>query len=171
MSESVVLQIDRPTESYPGPMPVTQGIPFADGILLTGTPVAVRDPGGRVLPTQVQCLATWGPDRRYVKWLLVDFQIAEPSTTGSEYILDYGDNVAGPDPPNPVTVDRDNGLVSMANGVLDLAFDPSSPTFWPRFGVVRGNDRQNLVSDSRGVHLYMQDHNLLHKISLLLEVD
>ena len=52
--------------------PVTFGLPFADGMLERGAPIRLLDSGGAVLPVQARCLATWKPDRRFVKWLLVD---------------------------------------------------------------------------------------------------
>ena len=54
--------------------PITQGVPFADGVLPRHAPVRVVDCDGQILPTQSTCLATWDKDLRYVKWLLVDFQ-------------------------------------------------------------------------------------------------
>src|SRR6266508_3406935 len=54
--------------------PVTQGVPFADRELERGAPVRIVESDGRVLPTQAIYLATWNPDLKYVKWLLVDFQ-------------------------------------------------------------------------------------------------
>ena len=56
--------------------PVTFGVPFAEGVLERGTPIRLRDAAGKVLPGQTRCLATWQPDRRFVKWLLADTSVA-----------------------------------------------------------------------------------------------
>ena len=64
--------------------PVTFGVPFADGVLEAGTPIRLRDATGKVLPVQTRCLATWQPDRRFVKWLLADTgasHASEPEAT------------------------------------------------------------------------------------------
>ena len=47
----------------------TFGVPIAEGVLERGSPIRLRDAAGNVLPGQTRCLATWQPDRRFVKWL------------------------------------------------------------------------------------------------------
>ncbi len=78
--------------------PVTQGVPFADGELERGAPVRVVSETGQTIPTQSLCLTTWRDDLRFVKWLLVDFQIDLPEGGAQDVYIEYGPRVAAAEP-------------------------------------------------------------------------
>ncbi len=56
--------------------PVTGGVPLPDGVLPADALDRCRilDAAGQALPAQFRVLATWAADRRFARWLLVDFQ-------------------------------------------------------------------------------------------------
>ena len=76
--------------------PVRSGVPFAQGMLPAGRPVALRDPGGAVVPLQTTVLSRW-PDGS-TRWLLLDFA-ARPQSDDGRYTLHWQDVEAGPPPP------------------------------------------------------------------------
>ncbi|MBI4244501.1 MAG: glycoside hydrolase family 127 protein [Planctomycetes bacterium] len=101
--------------------PITQGIPFPDKDLERGAPVRVVDRKGNILPVQSACLATWDKDLRYVKWLLLDFQIDLKAHEISEVFVEYGrDVVESVQPQQPLRVDRKNENIIISTGSLIL---------------------------------------------------
>lgn len=119
--------------------PVSQGIPFADGVLQAGTPVRIVDSGGSAYPTQSRVLTTWAPDSDYVKWLLIDTQLdvnsAEADENGewttSEYSLEYGPDAVPPAPENPVVLTNQDGRINVDTGMLRVSIPLPSPV-WER---------------------------------------
>ena len=102
--------------------PVTQGIPFADGEMPRGTPVRIVDEAGQPLPTQATCLVTWHKDLKYVRWLLVDFQIDQPAGTQRKLTLQYGPDVQPAVPELPVRIEQhpDQEIQRIDTGALRL---------------------------------------------------
>ena len=135
---------------------MTQGVPFPDGEFRSGTPVVVRNPDGRPLPTQTSSLATWGPDRQFVKWLLVDFQVEAGGEATEPYILEYGDDVEPIEHPTPIAIKRDASLLIVTNGALELTFDTNSPNFMPRWKIYNNGRDEDLIVGTTGL-LYMTD--------------
>lgn len=105
-----------------GAWPVTVGVPFADHELAVGESVRVVTGAGVILPTQTTCLATWAADRRWVKWLLVDFQADLESSDGlpARWFLEYGSATPLPTPRLALRVDRGAEAVAVHNGPLRL---------------------------------------------------
>jgi len=92
---------------------LTRGIPFADGELERGRPVRVVDEKGEELDSQSRCLATWNPDLKFVKWLLVDFRLDLESARNTTVFVEYGDVVPAA-VQNPVTIEE----FSIVKGVM-----------------------------------------------------
>jgi hypothetical protein len=155
MSSSLPLNLDRAGRS--DTWPVTQGVPFPDGELPTSTPVAVRAPDGRLLPTQASCLATWGPDRSYVKWLLIDFRADATTDTSSPYVLEYGDDVETVEHETPIRIDNEGGSLVVSSDAIELTFDSTSPDFLPRWKILHDGGEEDILRGSTGLHLYMKD--------------
>lgn len=59
-------------ETYSGLQPVTFGVPFPEGVLSAGNGVRLIDAKRKVLPAQFEVTAHWKPDKKNVRWLLVD---------------------------------------------------------------------------------------------------
>lgn len=112
--------------------PVTQGIPIPEGTLARGAHVRVLDPDGKAIPTQSQCLATWDPDRRFVKWLLIDFPVTRASDTSPVYQLDIASGQSAPLPEFPVVVKATRQAVTLSNGKLELELKRGTPDFFYR---------------------------------------
>ena len=136
--------------------PVTQGIPFADGVLERNTPVQVVDEDGNVFPTQSRCLATWNKDLRYVKWLLVDFQADWKQRKGKKLFLEYGKDIKPVLPEMPVTVEDKDGEILINTGVLQFVLSKKTEVFISC--KVKRKDRWvEMFSEGSGMYLYMKD--------------
>jgi|GEM_PF-2693749 len=70
----IPLNIDVPEEIASGSWQVTFGVPFPKNALSTGRSLVVTV-DGKPVPTQTTPLATWSKRGRFVRWLLVDYQI------------------------------------------------------------------------------------------------
>lgn len=82
---TIELTIDK---SAPG-APITLGIPFAQGSLLSPDHVRVIDKNGHEIPSQITLVTTWEPADYSVKWIWVFFF----STGETDYHLEYGSDI------------------------------------------------------------------------------
>ena len=147
--------------------PVTFGVPFSDDTLERGQAVRLSDAAGRLLPVQTQCLATWNPDGRYVKWLLVDSQVDATGGTAPELFLGYPVDGTPVEPAQCVAVDERDGLVTVDTGALRLELR-SAPKGQAR---VRNSDLfaelslrtadgwRNCLRDDAPPYLYIKDQH------------
>ena len=150
--------------------PVTFGVPFADGVLEAGTPIRLRDATGKVLPVQTRCLATWQPDRRFVKWLLADTSVALGDAGASpvrELTVEWpGDAEPAPERER-VRIERRDDALLVDTGVLRLRLPRAGTTVHPSRGggflescQVRGAEGwRDLLDGDRRPHLYMVDQH------------
>ena len=117
--------------------PVTFGVPFADGVLEAGTPIRLRDATGKVLPVQTRYLATWQPDRRFVKWLLADTSVALGDAGASpvrELTVEWpGDAEPAPERER-VRIERRDDALLVDTGVLRLRLPRAGTTAHPSRG-------------------------------------
>ena len=147
--------------------PVTFGIPFADGALEHGAPVRLCDAAGVALPIQTQCLATWHPDRRFVKWLLIDTQVDATGGAEPELYLEYPVKGSPPAPTPAVMVSEDDGLVRVDTGALRLDLRPARahearvPNSNPfeRLAVRAADGWRDLLCDTAPPYLYIKDQH------------
>ena len=95
----------------PGRLPVTAGIPFAQGALGSDSQLRLLDAGSRELPLQTRVLERWRDGS--VKWALLDFEDAEPGAT-----LEFGNQVARARADSPLRVTEDADAVSVDTGKL-----------------------------------------------------
>lgn len=128
--EPVFLIIEEPAGIDRREWPVTQGIPFPDQTLTRNTPVVILDPAGNPLPTQVDGLATWNADRRYVKWLLVDFPASLPAHSTGRFQLVHGAEIRPPSPAHPVCVTDSGASVSVSNDRIELVLHRGTADFF-----------------------------------------
>lgn len=148
--------------------PVTQGVPFPDGELPAGTAVCVVDSTGTALPTQTRCLASWDPDRKYVKWLLVDFQITLKAGERKTLSLKYGADVTPALHQTPITIEHSDRTLTLDTGALSLSLHEGKADFFGAL-TVSGNasgDRteskkagQAPLREFPGPFLYMKSVN------------
>jgi hypothetical protein len=79
---SIPLKVDRVTHDAP----VTMGVPFPKGALLSPDHVRILNDRGREVPSQITEVTSWAPQDRSIQWIWVDFL-----TEGSKgYTLEYG---------------------------------------------------------------------------------
>lgn len=119
-NQRVALQLSGGAGCSYSAWPVTQGIPFADGVLRRGVPVRVVDENGRPLPTQAKCLATWNKDLKFVKWLLVDFQADLLAGQTRQFFLEYGPDAVSPAHSSPILIRREPAHIHIANDSMRL---------------------------------------------------
>lgn len=145
--------------------PVTQGVPFAEGVLAAGTPVRVVSKAGEPFPTQAQCLTTWNADQRHVRWLLVDFQA--DLTPGEQFRL-FLEAGAPPAPSQAVQVERDGSRLRVDTGPLQFELryawkawePPRVPDLLARCRV-RGEDGwHELLTDSPVLYMLDQERRV-----------
>ena len=139
--------------------PVTQGIPFAEGDFPIGTAARVVLEDGTPIPTQSQPLTTWSKDKKFIKWLLVDFQIDLKANQKRRISLEYGPGVELVKGEKTVTIRRDKDtrgeILRIDTGAmqLDLQFERSD--FFDAFRVRAEDGWRELIKS--GSYLYMTD--------------
>ena len=142
---------------------LTQGVPFADAQLPNGSPVRAVDSSGNAFPTQAATLATWGPDRKYVKWLLLDVQLPGAlSTNGAELFLEHGPGVDWIEPEHPVRVledplDEPDAGIRITGDKLELALKRGDPDFFKALRVRGPHGWVGLARTHPGPYTYMTD--------------
>ena len=137
--------------------PVTQGVPFADGELKRGASVRLVTAVGETLPVQAQCLATWGPDLKYVKWLLVDFQIDLEAGETGEIFLEYGADVEVGEPREQIRVEREQGRIRVDTGPMQVDFRMGDADFFAACRIRTGDSWRDIFRGRPGPYLYMVD--------------
>lgn len=83
--DRIPLKVEKSVEGSP----LTLGIPFPQGALLSPDHVRVVDKNGNEIPSQTNLVTTWEPVDFSVKWLWVFFF----STGEEDYFLEYGADV------------------------------------------------------------------------------
>lgn len=124
----VALNLENPNPRARQGWPVTSGIPFPQGALVSTDNVRILDVQGAEVPTQVSPLTTWRDGS--VKWALLDFQADVDADTAAQYTLEYGTEIARADVPSPVVVTESEDGVEVVTGPLKLVIDKS------RFGLL-----------------------------------
>lgn len=84
-AQLINLRVDKASEGAP----LTMGIPFAQGDLLSPDHVRVLDKAGNEIASQTTLVTTWAPLDYSVKWLWVFFF----STGDTEYMIEYGPEI------------------------------------------------------------------------------
>ena len=98
--------------------PVTTGLPFPQGKLAKGTPLALLDAAGKAIPLQTRVLASW-PDGS-VKWVLLDFQALRLAASGTaSFQLVAARRTASP--PEPVKVSETKDAITVDTGAMQAA--------------------------------------------------
>ncbi len=143
--------------------PLTFGVPFGDGQLRSDTPVRLVDAGGRALPTQVQPLAFWNKDRKYVKWLLVDTQASPVENGKGELYLEYPAAAPAPQPAHPLRLSQAAGQIRVDTGQLRLKLRSSFPGRDRKLllgcQVRTGAGWRSVLGKRGGAFAYMQDQH------------
>lgn len=139
--------------------PVTQGVPFAEGDFPVGTAAQVVLEDGTAIPTQTFCLTTWSKKRKFVKWLLVDFQIDLRANQTRQVYLEYGPSVKTVKPKRVVTVTdpEDSKVVRVDTGAMQLDLRTDSPDFISACRVQSKGQWRKFLGCKGQPYLYMTD--------------
>jgi len=137
--------------------PVTQGVPFADGELEQGAPVRIVTAEGKPLPTQALCLTTWCEDLRFVKWLLVDFQIDLPAGQTRDVYLEYGPGVTPVSHEDSIRVESSGECSRIDTGIMQVEFSHNNPDFLAACQINTPDGWRDMLQGSPGAYLYMTD--------------
>ena len=152
-----------------GRVPVTFGVPFADGVLERGAPIRLLDARGEALPLQTRCLATWNADRRFVKWLLVDtVESWQGYGAAADQKLTMEHPASGPAPePEGIRLGKEGGALLVDTGALRLRLprtaatgqQPCNDGLLESCQVRAPEGWRELLAGGRGLCLYMVDQH------------
>ena len=154
---SVPLFVDEPVQRDWHSFPVSVGVPFPRARLDSAERVRVVDGEGREVPSQAKVTSTWNPDKRDVRWLLVDFLADSIRQKGSEYRLEFGRAVRRAPVANPVKVSETNDSVVVDTGEVRFAVDRRKGSILEE---VRLNGRKVIAGEGAGVYLQNQDRKV-----------
>lgn len=159
-AEQIPLTVNQSSEGAP----ITIGIPFAKGKLLSPDHVRVLDKNGFEIPSQSTLVTTWEPADFSVKWIWVFFF----STGETDYVLEYGPDVRKAeikgDKIKIKNAERQGQASYVETGPLrfminkrgggfidNVIFDPERDGF-------DGNDTIAVLGNSRGSYLDLLDN-------------
>ncbi|MBT3376781.1 MAG: hypothetical protein HN742_09985 [Lentisphaerae bacterium] len=89
-TRTVPLTVRNPHEKAAAGWPVTNGVPFPQGVLASGSEIRLLK-GDREVLAQIRVTARWLDNS--VKWILVSFLADVPADGKTEYTLEYGRTV------------------------------------------------------------------------------
>ena len=81
----ILLKVDNPTEHARRSWPVTSGIPFPQGDLISIENIRIFNAQGAEVPSQIGELGRWQDES--IKWALVDFQADVEANAVAQYTL------------------------------------------------------------------------------------
>jgi len=98
--------------------PVTCGVPLPAGRVTELDQIALRDPGGALVPVQAAALNRWGD--RSLRWVLLDF-IAPGGIPPKPWSVRFATRpLSAPAPPQPARVRRSAGRVLIDTGPITI---------------------------------------------------
>ena len=113
--EPLTITVHRPSD-VTSPLPVTGGVPLAEGAAPAGSTFGLSDAGGNHLPLQTTILARW-PDGS-ARWVLLDFQSTQESARDT-FLLAIASETGGLEPAGPVCVPS-SGTPALSNAALTV---------------------------------------------------
>ena len=162
MSEDIKrieLTVEEPAGVDRRAWPVTQGVPFADGDLERTAPVRLVTDRGEPLPLQTLCLTTWDKDLRFVKWLLVDFQIDLAAGETRHVFLECGPGVRATPPEQAMRVEHTSSRTRIDTGALQVELRHNDPDFFAACRVRTQEGWRDILRGRPGPYLYMRDQH------------
>jgi hypothetical protein len=120
--------------------PVTQGLPFPQGALVSADSLRLLDAAGQEIPLQATVLGYW-PDFS-IKWILLDFQTNLTAKQTSKFTLEYGTNVRRLPVAKPLKLDQTAQATTINTGILKVELPANQPGFMGRLWLDRNGDGQ-----------------------------
>ena len=137
--------------------PITQGIPFEDRELQRDAPVRIVTETGEQLAVQTLCLTTWDKELKYVKWLLIDFQVDLEPHEKKEVFLEYGSSLTPVESEYTVKVENTGECTRIDTEVMRVELRYGDPDFFGSCQVKTSEGWLDLVKSRTGLYLYMRD--------------
>lgn len=98
--------------------PVTQGLPFPQGALVSADHLKLLDAAGKEVPLQATVLGYW-PDYS-IKWVLLDFQTDLPGKQTVPFMLQYGTSVKRSGIDRPLQINESAQALTINTGRLQV---------------------------------------------------
>ena len=117
--------------------PVTLGVPFAKGELITGTPSRIVNPTGSPVDAQFKTMAMW--DDGSIKWLKCDFQASVGANSTAQYTLETN---AAHTPTTELSVTETSMAITVTTGPLRFVVSKSNFNLFDQVWLDLNSDRQ-----------------------------
>ena len=153
------LTVEEPGGVDRSAWPVTQGVPFADGEFERGAPVRITTEDGAPLPSQVQCMTTWASDLRYVRWLLVDFQMDLQAGAVRNVFLEYGPGVETAPFDDQIRLEQTDQRICFDTGPMRTELRREHSDFFAGCRIRTPDGWSDVLRGRPGPFLYMADQN------------
>ena len=148
--------------------PVTSGVPFGIGELISADAVSLRrgEAGGPEVPLQTEILSRW-PDSS-IRWLLLDFQVDLQPAERKEFTLRFGKGVTRLPIKTPITISDGYEGLTVNTGPLKVHLDRDNFRPLQAVWLDRNNDGSHTdnervtSSDSHGLVLIAPDGSRFH---------
>ena len=118
--------------------PVSQGLPFPCGALVSADHLRLQSAAGTEIPLQVTVLGYW-PDYS-IKWVLLDFQTDLPAKETSAFVLEYGTEVRRAKVTRPLDLEVTAAGATVDTGVLKAELSSARPGLMGRVYLDRNGD-------------------------------
>jgi hypothetical protein len=128
----IELVIDEPQVGRKVAWPVTTGVPFPRGGLISADHCRLVDDRGQEQLLQTKVAATWDAGRSSIRWLTIDF-LAQP---GCRYALEFGPDVKRTEQKSTLAVKPGEPL-RVATGAVIAEFNSRGPAALGRIAVDR----------------------------------
>lgn len=118
--------------------PVTQGLPFPQGALVSADNLRLMNSAGQEIPLQVTVLGYW-PDYS-IKWALLDFQTDLAARQTAKFMLQYGTAVKRQAVARPIAISETEQAVTVDAGAIKVELSRTQPSFMGRIWLDRNGD-------------------------------
>ena len=109
--------------------PVTQGVPFARGVLKDASALLLRDEAGQRAPLAARPIAWWDPEKTSIRFALVDFQATLSPKSARRFTLSWGAAVSQRSASDLAIRDAPDSL-SVTAGRLKATFNKRRALLW-----------------------------------------
>lgn len=137
-SGQVPLTVRNPHSAAISSWPITQGVPFPQGVLGDAQHVRLVDAAGRPVPMVAEVTARW-PDGS-VKWLLLDFQADLPAKAEARFTLQYGPTVKASRPNQGIEINQTDEAMVIDAGTLRISLNRKRPGYLGRVWLDKNGD-------------------------------
>ncbi len=109
--------------------PVTQGVPFARGVLDDAATLTLRDDASQNVPLAARPIAWWDAEKTSIRFALLDFQATLSPNSGRRFTLCWKASTSRP-PASSLAVHDAAESLTVTTGRLKAAFSKRRPLLW-----------------------------------------